>query len=308
MLRYIIGRILLIIPSLIVVIFIIFVILNITPGDPARSILGFTAEPEEVAALNKELGLDKPLMERFINYLVDAVHLDFGWSYRTQAPVFDGIFSQFPTTFKLAVLAVITASLIGIPLGIISAIRQYSVFDYTLTVGSLFLASVPGFFLGLLLILTFSLRLGLLPSSGIGSARHYILPVLTLALHSAALLARMTRTSMLETLRQDYIRTAKSKGADKRRIILHHALKPALMPIITMLGMNFAGLLGGALIIEIVFGLPGIGSIIITSIYNKDAPVILAVSILMVVTYKLIMLAVDIIQVLIDPRLKSQLR
>ena len=306
MLRYIIGRLLLIIPTLILVIFIIFSILNITPGDPARIMLGMDAPAEAVEELNHQLGLDRPMIERFVKYIAGVIHFDFGTSYRTGAPVFNDIFAKFPTTLKLAVCSVIVSALLGIPLGIISAVRQYSLLDYSLTVISLFLASMPGFFLALILILIFALWLGLLPSNGIGTMRHYILPVFTLALPTAALLARMTRTSMLETMRQDYIRTAKAKGASKMRVIVRHALKPSLLPIIVVFGMNFAYLLGGALIIEIVFGLPGIGNIIINAVQMKDTPVIMAVAVFMAVLYKLIMLVVDIIQVIIDPRLKSR--
>ena len=308
MLRYILNRILLIIPTLIVVIFLIFFILNIVPGDPARIILGQDASAEAVAELNHELGMDRPMLERFFRYLLDAVRLDFGESYRSREPVFDEILAKFPTTLMLSLLAIVGMSAIGIPLGIISAVKQYSVLDYSLTVSSLILASMPGFFLALMLILIFSLKLGLLPSMGADTARHYVLPVLALSLTNAAYLARLTRTSMLETMRQDYIRTARAKGAGKRRVITHHALKPALIPIITVLGMNFAWLLGGALITEMIFGLPGIGNIIIRAVQMKDVPVIMATAIFLAVLYKLIMLAVDIIQAVVDPRLQLRLR
>ncbi|GED70050.1 peptide ABC transporter permease [Brevibacillus reuszeri] len=307
MLRYTIGRILHIIPTLIVVIFIIFFILNVVPGNPGRVILGKDADAKAVAELNHELGMDRPMLERFGTYLLDVSKLDFGDSYRSGRPVFEEIFAKFSTTLTLALLAVVAMSIIGIPLGIVSAVKQYSVLDYSLTVTALLLASVPGFFLALVLILIFSLGLGILPSMGAGSPLHYVLPVITLALPNAAFLARLIRTSMLETMRQDYIRTAKAKGAGKLRVIMRHALKPALMPIITVLGMTFAWLLGGALIIEIIYGLPGIGNIIIKAVHMKDTPVIMAVTIFLAVLYKLIMLAVDIIQVVVDPRLKNRL-
>lgn len=307
MLRYTVGRILHIIPTLIVVIFIIFFILNVVPGNPGRVILGRDADAKAVAELNHELGMDKPMLERFGTYLLDVSRLDFGDSYRSGRPVFEEILAKFPTTLTLALLAVVAMSIIGIPLGIVSAVKQYSALDYSLTVTALLLASVPGFFLALVLILIFSLGLGILPSMGAGSPLHYVLPVITLALPNAAFLARLIRTSMLETMRQDYIRTAKAKGAGKLRVITRHALKPALMPIITMLGMTFAWLLGGALIIEIIYGLPGIGNIIIKAVQMKDTPVIMAITIFLAVLYKLIMLAVDIIQVVVDPRLKNRL-
>lgn len=308
MLRYVVNRILLIIPTIIVVIFLIFFILNIVPGNPGRTILGQDATEEAVAALNHELGMDRPMLERFGRYLLDVVRLDFGESYRSREPVFDDILQKFPTTLLLSLLAIVGMSVIGIPLGIVSAVKQYSILDYSLTVSSLLLASMPGFLLALILILIFSLKLGILPSMGADTARHFVLPVLTLSLINAAPLARLTRTSMLETMRQDYIRTARAKGAGQKRIITHHALKPALIPIITVLGMNFAWLLGGALITEMIFGLPGIGNIIIRAVQMKDVPVIMATAVFLAVLYKLIMLAVDIIQAVVDPRLQLRLR
>ncbi len=308
MAKYVVKRLLLIIPIILLVIFIVFNILNITPGDPATIILGKDAPQEAIDQLNKELGMDKPVMQRYLKYVTDAAKLDFGTSYRSGKSVSEEILSKFPTTLKLAILSVIVSSLIGIPLGIVSAIRQYSVLDVTLTVSSLFLASVPGFWLGLMLILIFSLMLGLLPSNGIGSIKHYIMPVLTLGLPSAAFLARMTRTTMLETMRQDYIRTAKAKGASKSRIINKHALKNALMPVITMLGMSFAGLLGGTIVVELVFGMPGLGSTIITAIKMKDIPIVMGSTVFLSILFMIIMLIVDLIYAFIDPRIKAQLK
>ena len=306
MAKYIASRILLIVPTLMVVILIIFFILNITPGETAIIILGPNATPAEIAQLEHELGLDQPFFIRFLRYLRDVLRLDFGRSYRNDLPVFDEIFAKFPITLKLAIFAVLTSMLIGIPVGIISAVKRYSLIDYSLTVAALFMASVPAFFLGLVLILVFCLGLRILPSSGLGSITSYVLPVVTLALPSSALLARMTRTSMLETMRQDYIRTAKAKGAGRTRIIFKHALKSALLPVIVVLGSSFAAQLGGSVIVETVFGLPGLGSHILRAIRMKDTPVIMAVAILLAVIFKLVMLLVDIIQVNIDPRLRSR--
>lgn len=308
MLKYIINRLLLIIPSLLIIIFCIFFILNITPGNPGRIILGDRATPEAVEALNEELGVNLSMMERFTNYLKGILHLDFGRSYRTHKPVFETLLPTFPTTLKIGLISSIVMALIGIPLGILSATRQYSVLDYSVTVSSLLLASLPSFLLASGCILIFSWWLRILPSHGIGSIKHYILPVLTLALPSAAALARYTRTSMLETMRQDYIRTARAKGAPERTVIFHHALKPSLLPVITILGMVFASSLGGALITEVVFGLPGVGNAILTAVNMKDAPVILGSGIALAVIYKVVMLLVDIIMVLVDPRLKSGMK
>lgn len=306
--KYLWKQLLLIIPTLLVVIFIIFFILNITPGDTAKILLGANAKPEAVAALTEKLGLDKPFIIRFFDYVKGLVHLDFGESYRTGEPVFEAILSKFPMTCQLATLAVIFSALLGIPLGIISAVKQYSTLDYTLTVSSLVLASMPTFLLALLLILFFSVWLRILPSSGAGDLKHLILPLITLVLPNGAYLSRMTRTSMLEVMREDYIRTAKAKGANRSRVISYHALKPALVPILTLLGMTFAGLLGGALITEMCFGLPGIGDLILTAVKTKDAPVIQGSAIFLAVIYKLIMMVVDVIQAFIDPRLKAQFK
>ncbi len=306
MYKYILKRLLAIIPMLLLIVLIVFYILNITPGDPASIILGKDAPPEAVEQLKDELGLNKPFFQRYFDYISDAVRLDFGDSYRSKKPVFDEILPKFPTTLKLAIFSVVVCAIIGIPLGILSAVRQYSKLDISLTVGSLIIASVPGFWLSLMLILLFSLILGILPSNGIGSFKHYILPVLTMALPSAAVMARITRNQMLETMRQDYIRTAKAKGASKQRVIWKHALKNALMPVITMLGMSFAGLLGGSMITEIVFGLPGVGMIIITAIKMKDVPLIMGSTIFLATLFMIIMLIVDLIYAYLDPRIKAQ--
>ena len=306
MARYIAECVLLIIPTLVVVIFIIFVILNITPGDTAVIILGPDATPEQIMELEREMGLDRPLLERFVRYLWDVMRLDFGNSYRTGLPVINEILVRFPITLRLALFSVILSTLIAIPVGIISAVKRYSVLDYSLTVTTLFMASVPPFFLALVLILIFSLWLRILPTAGLGSALHYVLPVVTLALPSSALIARMTRTSMLETMRQDYIRTAKAKGASHSRIIFKHAIKSALLPVIIVLGSNFAMQLGGSVIVEAIFGLPGLGSHILAAIRMKDTPTIMATAILLAVVFKLMMLLVDIAQVFVDPRLKAR--
>jgi len=308
MYKYVIKRLLVIIPILLFIIFIVFIILNITPGDPASIILGRDSTPEAIEKLTIELGLDKPVLVRYFLYIKDAFTLDFGKSYRSGQPVFKEILAKFPTTLELAFLSVIGAAIIGIPLGILSAVKQYSFLDISLTVSALFLASIPGFWLGIMLILVFSLSLGLLPSSGIGGLKYFIMPTLTLALPSAAWISRMTRTTMLETMRMDYIRTAKAKGAGKQKIIWKHALPNTLLPVITMLGMTFAALLGGAMITEIVFGLPGVGNTIVTAIKMKDIPIVMGSTIFLATLFMLIMLAVDLVYAFIDPRIKAQFK
>lgn len=303
--KYIIRRILSIIPTVIIIIFVIFFILDMTPGTPGRVILGVTATEEQVKNLDEALGYNRPVLVRYFDYLFKVVQGDFGKSYVSQQPVFDVLIPKFPTTLKLALLSVTLSALVGIPLGIISALKPNSVLDSSLTTMSLFFASVPSFWLGLMFMLIFSLRLGLLPSSGIGTWKHYIMPVVTLVLPPAAWLARLTRSTMIDAINQDYIRTAKSKGARTPRVMFLHALRNAMMPVVTQLGMSFASLLGGALITEMVFGLPGFGSAIVNAIKTKDIPIVMAGIIFLSITFILIMLVVDVVYAFIDPRVKD---
>ncbi len=304
--RYVLRRLLQMIPVIFLVMFIVFAIMDATPGDPVRIILGNDPPAQAVEDLRKELGLDDPFMVRFFTYMRNALSLDFGLSYRTRQPVFDGIWPKFPTTLLLAVLTVTLSTVLGVTLGIISAVKEYSVTDITLTFTSLIFASVPGFWLCLMLIILFSLKLHLLPSSGIGTPAHFILPVLASAIPSAAYLARITRTQMLEVMRQEYIRTARAKGADNKRVIFKHALKNALMPIITIAGTSFAYSLGGSMITERVFGLPGVGNYILTSVQQKDIPVVMAATIFLSITFLVMMLFVDLAYAWINPTLRSR--
>ncbi len=304
--KYVAQRLLQMIPVTFLVIFIVFAIMDATPGDPVRIILGNDPPAQAVEDLTKELGLDKPFLVRFFNYIGDALHMDFGLSYRTRQPVFDGIWPKFPTTLLLAFLTVTVSTLIGVLTGIVSAVKEYSAVDITLTFTSLIFASVPGFWLCLMLIILFSLKLHWLPSSGVGSIKHFILPVLASAIPSSAYLARITRTQMLEVMRQEYIRTARAKGADNKRVIFKHALKNALLPIITITGTSFATALGGSMITERIFGLPGIGNYILTSVQAKDVPVVMGSTIFLSVIFMVMMLLVDLAYAWINPTLRSR--
>lgn len=303
--KYIVKRVLSIIPTILIIVFAIFFILDLTPGTPGRVILGVTATEEQVKNLDEALGYNRPVVVRYVDYVFHAVQGDFGDSYVSQQPVFHILAPKFPTTLKLALLAVIISALLGIPLGIISALKPNSFLDSTLTTGALFFASVPSFWLGLMFMLTFSLVLGWLPSSGIGTWKHYVMPVITLVLPAAAYLSRLTRSTMIDAINQDYIRTAKSKGATTSRVMFLHALKNAMMPVVTQLGMSFASLLGGALITEMVFGLPGFGSAIVNAIKTKDIPIVMGGIIFLSTVFIIIMLAVDLIYAFIDPRVKD---
>ena len=295
------------IPVLLGVSFLVFTILSLTPGDPGTIILGITAKPEDIAALNAEFGYDQPFLVRYFNYIGDIIfHFDLGTSYATRQPVIDSILARFPNTFTLAVLSMCLSSAIGISLGIFSAVRQYSVMDSVCVVVALIFASMPGFWLGLMLLILFSLKLGWLPSFGASTPLHFVLPTLTVGLSSAAGLMRMTRASMLETMRQEYVRTARAKGASQKRVIWKHALKNALIPVVTSLGGGFGASLGGAIIAETVFAMPGMGTLMTTAIRQKDVPMVMGATLFLAVLCSLIVLIVDVLYAFIDPRIKAK--
>ncbi|ATW25607.1 ABC transporter permease [Candidatus Formimonas warabiya] len=304
--KYILKRIMILVPTLLAIIFIVFGTMNLTPGNPAQVILGQQATPAAIAKLNHELGLDRPFLIRYGDYVVKLVQGDMGKSYTTNRSVFETIVSRFPTTVKLATMAILLSILIGVPLGIVSAIRQYSIFDILGTSAAMFMASMPQFWFGLLAILFFSLNLGWLPSNGVDKWQGYILPALTLAIPVAASLLRMTRTTMLETQRQDYVRTARAKGQTEGKVIIHHALKNALLPVVTVAGMEFGWLLGGAVVIETVFSINGVGKLIIDAIRMKDVPQVTGCALFLAFFFMMVMLLVDILYAYIDPRIRAR--
>ena len=309
MVKYVIKRLIYMIPVLFGVAFLVFTILSLTPGDPGTIILGITATPEAIADLNAEFGYDKPFLVRFFTYIGDIIFkFDLGTSYSSRQPVIDDIIACFPNTLVLAILSMCVSSIIGVTLGILSAVKQYSVMDHVCTVVALVFASIPGFWLGLMLILVFSLQLGWLPSFGATSLKHFILPTLTVSLGSAASLLRLTRSAMLETVRQEYIRTAKAKGASNGRVIWKHALRNALIPVVTTMGTSFGASLGGAIIAETVFAMPGMGTLITTAIRQKDIPVVMGSTLFLAVLFSLVILLVDILYAFIDPRIMAKYR
>lgn len=304
--KYIIRRLLQIIPVLIISTFLVFIIIELTPGSPARMMLGKNASDEAVEKLSKELGYDKPLLVRYTKYITNVLRGDFGKSFRTKRPVMKEILVRFPVTLRLACFCVIISIFIGLSIGIIGAVKQYTAADFFSTSLALILASVPDFWLGMVLILIFSLGLKMFPATGADSMVNYILPSFTLSAISIAMLIRMTRSTLLEVIRQDYIRTAKAKGANKKSIIFNHALRNAMLPIITVVGGDFAGLIGGTMLVETVFGMPGLGMLIIKSIRSKDVPLVLGTVIFLTIVGCLINLIVDISYAYLDPRIKSQ--
>lgn len=305
--KFILKRLLYMIPVLLGVAFLVFAILSLTPGDPGTIILGITAKPEDIASLNEQFGYNKPFLIRFFSYIKDIVlHFNLGVSYQTREPVINDIMAKFPNTLKLTIFSMSLSAIIGINFGIISAVKQYSALDHICVVTALVFACIPGFWLGLMLMMLFSLKLGWLPSYGAESLKNFILPTLTVSMTSAAGLLRLTRSAMLETIRQEYIRTAKAKGASKKRIIIKHALRNALMPVVTTLGTSFGASLGGAIIAETVFAMPGMGTLITTAIRQKDIPMVMGSTLFLAVLFSLIILLVDILYAVIDPRIMDK--
>lgn len=306
MLKYILKRLLLLIPVIIGISFIIFSIMQLTPGDPAREILGDNAAQEAVDALREEMGLNDPFLLQYGRYMWKAVRGDFGTSYQTGQSVMKQILERFPTTIYLAIGATLVAIIIGVPVGLISAVKQYSLMDDISTIFSMVLTAIPNFWLGLVLMLALSLKLKWFPAYGATSLKHFVLPWITLSCMTLAVLIRMTRSSMLEVIRQDYIRTARAKGAKERRIVFRHALRNALLPVITVIGTQLSVQLGGAIIVETVFSIPGLGTMIISGIKTKDIPVVMGGVMFIALVGGLVNLLVDILYAYIDPRLKSR--
>ena len=304
--KYIFKRILLLIPVLLGVSFLVFSIMSFTPGDPAQLILGESAPKAQVLALREEMGLNDPFLMQYGRFVLNAVQGDFGRSYTSGREVFGEIFQRFPNTLILAIIGVIIAILIGIPVGIISATKQYSIMDSTSMIAALLGVAMPNFWLGLMLILFFSVGLGWLPSGGFGGWKSLILPSITLGTGAAAIITRMTRSSMLEVIRQDYIRTARAKGVSEKKVINKHALKNALIPVITVVGLQFGYLLGGAVLTETVYSWPGVGRMMVEAIRSKDTPVVLAAVLFLATTFSIVNLFVDILYGFVDPRVKSQ--
>ena len=307
MYKYILKRLLMMIPVLLGVMIAVFTITYFTPGDPARLLLGDGATKEAVEQVHEELGIDDPYIEQLGRYIGKIVfHFDFGTSYISKKPVTQEILQRFPTTLKLASYSVAISVIVGVLMGIVSATRQYSIFDRLATSFALIGVSMPTFWAGLMAIIVFSVTLGWLPPSGSYGPKYWIMPAAILGLHGAATIMRMTRSSMLEVIRQDYIRTARAKGQSERIVIMYHALKNAMIPIVTVIGMQFGVLLGGSVLVESVFALPGLGKYIIDSINMRDNPVVQGSVLFLAVSFSFVNLAVDILYGFLDPRIKSQ--
>ena len=311
MATYIIRRLLLAIPVLLGASFLVFASVRFVPGDPAIAIAGELATPALVAKVREEMGLDKPLLVQYAIYLERTLQGDFGRSVRSGLPVAEEISNRLPKTIQLAILSLLVASAIGIPLGVLSATRANTWIDGGSMVLALIGVSMPIFWLGLMLMILFSVALPrwlglsgpLLPPTGSGTWQHLVMPVIALAAASMAIQARMTRACMLEVLRADYIRTARAKGVAERWVIYRHALRNALIPIVTIVGLQFGTLLGGAVLTETVFGWPGLGRLLVDSIGYRDYPVIQGTVLVITMGFVLVNLAVDLLYAYLDPRI-----
>jgi ABC-type dipeptide/oligopeptide/nickel transport system permease component len=294
---------LLAIPVLVGVSILVFAIIRFIPGDPARAIAGVHASPEYIEQVRKELLLDEGIHVQYFVYMKNLLQGDLGRSTFTRRPVTVELWERFPNTMVLAATAMGVAAILGMSAGIVSATKRYSMFDNVSMLAALVGVAAPVFWLGVMFQLLFSVHLGWLPSGGIGTWKHLVLPALTLGLATAALIARITRSSMLEVLRQDYITTARSKGLVERVVIYKHALKNALIPVVTVMGLQFGTLLGGAVLTETVFSWPGIGRLMVDSILARDYPVVQGAVLLLAVFFVMINLVVDVIYAFLDPRI-----
>lgn len=307
MIGYIAKRILMMIPVLIGVSFLVFTLLHFAPGDPARIILGDDAPMEAIEQKREELGLNDPFITQYVRYVTDIVTKgDFGDSFKSNRPVVEVIFERYPTTLKMATVCLVMMVLMGLPIGIISAVKQYSWIDNIAVTIGLVAVSMPNFWQGMVLIIIFSTKLHLLPASGFYGWEYWILPAMTVGFSNAASLLRTTRSSMLECIRQDYVVTARAKGQKEIIVILHHVLRNALLPIFTVVGISFGIMLGGAIVSEQVFSIPGIGKLMIDSINSRDYPVVQGAVLLVAFSFSIINLIVDILYSFIDPRIKIQ--
>lgn len=312
MIRFVIRRLILLVPVIAIVGTIVFVLIHLTPGDPAVVVLGQDATPEQIEAMRERLGLNEPLYTQYFDWFLGAIRLDFGESIFLGQPVTESLIDRAQPTLLLTLYALTIQVAIAIPFGVISAVKHNSLLDRVLTVLSISGAAIPSFFLGIMLILFFAVQLQWLPSGGFTSitenpVQHFkqmIMPAFALGFTSAGLLARLVRSSMLDVLQEDFIRTAKAKGLPQRIMVVRHALRNALIPAITVIGYSLGGLLGGAVVTETVFTIPGMGRLVVQSVARRDFPVIQGAVLIIAAIYVLANLLVDVLYVYIDPRVR----
>ena len=303
MITYVARRVLASVPTLWGVATVVFVMARLLPGDPARVIAGVLASPEDVEHIRRQMGLDQPLLVQYGYFMGSLLRLDLGTSAHTNAPVVEEIGSRLPYTVELAVLALAIAITVGLLAGVAAAVRRNTMLDLVISSFSVFGVSMPVYWLGLMMIIVFAIYLHVLPAAGADEPTSIVMPAVTLALFSLALIARMTRSSMLEVLGQDYVRTARAKGAPFRSVVFRHALRNALLPIMTVVGLQFGALLGGAVVTETVFAWPGVGRLLIDSIFFRDYPVVQGLVLMFGTTFIVINLLVDLLYAYVDPRI-----
>ncbi|BCG57340.1 nickel ABC transporter permease [Paenibacillus sp. URB8-2] len=306
MLSYVVKRVLQMIPTLLGVSLLCFIIIHSVPGDPAHLIAGVDATDEQVQSVREQLGLDRPLLEQYFNYVSNLVKGDLGESMQSERPVLEEIMTRFPNTILLTVFSVVIMVIIGLFAGILSATKPNSIRDNVTMMFSLFGISMPVFWFGTMLILLFSYYWPLLPSGGSSGFQHFILPSIVLGLSSSGVLARLTRSSILEVIHQDFIRTARAKGVKERLVIYKHTLKNALIPIITIIGLEFGTLLGGAVLTETVFSMNGLGRFIIQSIEFRDYPAVQGCILFVATIFVVVNLVVDLCYSAVDPRIRYE--
>ena len=306
MARFLARRLALTIPVLLGVATLVFSLIHLIPGDPAQAMLGETAAQQDVDALRARLGLDRPLIEQYGGFLLSAARGDLGTSLRTNQPVTAAILERLPATLELAAAAMLVALGFSLPLGIVAAVRRGTAVDHAATTVALLGISIPNFWLGPLLAIVFAVELGWLPVSGRGSLAHLVLPAISLGAALAAILARMTRASLLEELREPYVAAARARGASRARAVLRHALRNSLIPVVTLVGLQFGAVLTGAVITETIFAWPGIGRLLIQSIGFRDYPLVQGCILFIAVTYVGMNLLTDLLYGVLDPRIRYE--
>jgi ABC-type dipeptide/oligopeptide/nickel transport system permease component len=305
-LRYLLRRILLTVPVLLGVATLVFSLIHLVPGDPAQAMLGDGASPQDIAELRRSLGLDEPLFDQYVTFLGNAAGGDLGRSFRTGQPVTTMILERVPATAELAIAAMIVAIVLAIPLGVIAAVWRGTAADYGAMTFALAGVSIPNFWLGPLLAIVFAVELGWLPVSGRGTLAHLVLPAISLGLALAAILARMTRASLLDELRELYVRAARARGASRSAAVTVHALRNSMVPLLTIVALQFGAVLTGAVITETIFAWPGIGRLLIQSIGFRDYPMVQGCILLIAVTYVTVNLITDLLYGVLDPRIRLE--
>jgi peptide/nickel transport system permease protein len=306
MLIFVLRRLLLTVPVLLGVLFVVMLTMDLIPGDPVQLMLGDAASKENVARFREHLGLDRPLVVRYVRYIGHVMTGDLGRSIQQNRPVVDELGDAWPATLQLTVAALLLAAVVGVATGIVSAIWPNSLFDALSRLSSLFGLSMPVFWTGLVLIVVFAFWLPLLPVGGVGSPSHLVLPAVTLALPSIAMIARMTRSSVLEVLREDYVRTARAKGVGERLVVAKHALRNAAIPILTLVGLQAGQLMGGAVLTETVFAWPGLGRLMVKAIFARDYILLQGAVLIFAMAFVVINLIVDLSYGMLDPRVSRQ--